>query len=129
MSESYRDKCLESKGHHCHICDADDYIVVHHIDGNQDNNSLENLIPVCRSCHSRIHSGGDGLERWTDELPPSALAGDEARNTPDNCYELGEGEFDFSFEGIASTTESFEVSSFKWVRHGDSHTIEFVVDG
>ena len=33
-------------------------IDVHHIDGNKRNNSQQNLIPLCRSCHSLIHRGG-----------------------------------------------------------------------
>ena len=30
--------------------------IVHHIDANKNNNVLENLILLCRSCHSRVHS-------------------------------------------------------------------------
>ena len=32
-------------------------IVVHHIDGNHDNNNKKNLVKVCSKCHSLIHRG------------------------------------------------------------------------
>ena len=28
---------------------------IHHIDLNRQNNSSENLIPLCRSCHNKVH--------------------------------------------------------------------------
>ena len=41
----------------CSMCQQDDkrVLVVHHIDGNRQNNSLKNLIWVCRNCHCLIH--------------------------------------------------------------------------
>jgi len=30
---------------------------VHHVDHNHNNNNAENLLPVCRDCHNRIHKG------------------------------------------------------------------------
>lgn len=34
---------------------AGDHLEVHHIDGNPFNNSLENLVGLCHSCHARRH--------------------------------------------------------------------------
>lgn len=34
---------------------------VHHIDENKSNNNPENLIPVCRSCHRKVHWGTASL--------------------------------------------------------------------
>lgn len=31
-------------------------LVVHHLDGNKKNQSLENLVTVCTSCHRRLHT-------------------------------------------------------------------------
>ena len=39
----------------CEICGSNKNVDVHHKDGNPQNNSLDNLQRVCRSCHSKIH--------------------------------------------------------------------------
>jgi hypothetical protein len=36
-------------------------LAVHHIDGNHDNDALDNLITLCNSCHTKLH----GLKRRT----------------------------------------------------------------
>lgn len=74
----YRRECLEQKGAQCLLCPEDDpttgweNIVVHHVDGDRSNNDLDNLIPVCYSCHSKIHHGTPGYEDWHEMLPESA---------------------------------------------------------
>jgi 5-methylcytosine-specific restriction endonuclease McrA len=40
----------------CQLCGRTQDLVVHHIDQNKHNSSLGNLITLCRSCHSKIHS-------------------------------------------------------------------------
>lgn len=35
----------------CELCGSTKYLGVHHKDGNQENNKLNNLIKVCRRCH------------------------------------------------------------------------------
>lgn len=67
----YREKCLREKGEECHICGADDNrdaLAVHHIDGDRANNDLENLVPLCYSCHLSIHNGAEGYEDWRERL-------------------------------------------------------------
>lgn len=66
----YREACLEDKGDECYLCDDGEGIQVHHIDGDRGNNDLENLIPVCRSCHQKIHDGTEGYEEWTERILP-----------------------------------------------------------
>ena len=39
----------------------------HHINGEKDNNSHDNLIPLCSTCHGRVHSGSDELA-WLSAL-------------------------------------------------------------
>lgn len=39
----------------CEICGSTKNIDVHHIDKNYNNNSSDNLMIVCRSCHMKIH--------------------------------------------------------------------------
>ena len=45
----------------CQQCGSKENLIIHHIDGQgrnskNPNNSLDNLITLCRSCHSRLHS-------------------------------------------------------------------------
>jgi 5-methylcytosine-specific restriction endonuclease McrA len=50
----------------CEICKKDTSnilgycIIIHHKDRNKKNNNLNNLQPLCQSCHARLH----GVERW-----------------------------------------------------------------
>lgn len=76
MDGNYRSRCIAAKGKNCHICDDDTNIVVHHIDGDRSNNDVENLIPVCDSCHKSIHWGSDGYDDWHEQLRPSSQWGD-----------------------------------------------------
>lgn len=44
---------------------------IHHIDGNKMNNDINNLILLCKSCHSKIHIGGvlsPALQAFRDRL-------------------------------------------------------------
>jgi len=66
---SYRQICLDSKGESCTICHSTENIVAHHIDSDRTNNELDNLVPVCRSCHGKIHTGAPGYEEWHEKLP------------------------------------------------------------
>ena len=38
----------------CHICNSTKKLEIHHVDGNRDNNQIENLIFVCRTCHMKL---------------------------------------------------------------------------
>lgn len=44
-----RDKCI------CQICGIKKSIIVHHLDGNKNNNVENNLLTVCKSCHAELH--------------------------------------------------------------------------
>jgi DNA-directed RNA polymerase specialized sigma subunit len=54
-------KALERDHYKCAECGSDNYVIVHHKDesrkkGNKNmNNSLENLITLCKSCHADAH--------------------------------------------------------------------------
>ena len=42
----------------CNICDKSfDFYHTHHIDGNRNNNLVENLLNLCQRCHHQIHRG------------------------------------------------------------------------
>lgn len=40
----------------CEICGTTESLVVHHIDENRGNNSLDNLITLCNKCHQQVHA-------------------------------------------------------------------------
>lgn len=77
-ASDYREKCLSQKINACYACgDTDSDLVVHHMDGDHNNHDLDNLIPMCESCHSRLHTskGLDGtLGRLQEKLPKSTLS-------------------------------------------------------
>lgn len=52
----YRTICFQYHEKKCCICDFDLVIDVHHIDGNRNNNSPSNLVPLCPNHHRIIHS-------------------------------------------------------------------------
>lgn len=77
---AYRERCLSEKGEECDLCGATERIVAHHIDGNRANNRIENLLPVCRSCHINIHRNdnptgrvGELQERIQDDIGPATI--------------------------------------------------------
>jgi len=41
----------------CTICGKFKNLCIHHIDGNHENDILENQLLVCSSCHHKKHSG------------------------------------------------------------------------
>ena len=78
---NYREKCLEAKGEECVACDSTENIVAHHKDGDRSNDDLDNLVPLCASCHARLHATENPPERlrelW-EQIPDHARA-----NRPD----------------------------------------------
>lgn len=75
-TSEYYDKCVDEKGRECVVCGRDRKFCIHHIDGDRQNNDLDNLIPVCWSCHGKIHHGGQECWEWYWELPPESRRSD-----------------------------------------------------
>lgn len=46
---------IDGKEKKCEICGSTKSIDVHHRDGNYQNNTSDNLMVVCRSCHMKLH--------------------------------------------------------------------------
>ena len=46
---------IENRPKVCEICGATNNVDIHHKDGNHHNNTYENLMLVCRSCHMKLH--------------------------------------------------------------------------
>jgi len=55
---TYYKKIME-KAKKCFICKQEKKLELHHKDGNHKNNSLSNLMPICRSCHNTIQPRTD----------------------------------------------------------------------
>jgi hypothetical protein len=54
--ESYRTTCWEYHNKKCVVCDESNIVTVHHYDENHENNSPENLVPLCPTHHQYVHS-------------------------------------------------------------------------
>lgn len=50
------------KKDHCEICGSKQNLDIHHIDGNWQNNNLDNLICLCRSCHMKTERNAESKE-------------------------------------------------------------------
>jgi len=59
---NYRQICFERYDKKCSNCSTPDQIHVHHIDGRANNNTAENLIPLCEDCHNVVERNC-----WTEE--------------------------------------------------------------
>lgn len=66
MTITHRKVCFEYYDRECWICDDSDYIVVHHKDGDAANDSPENLVPLCQSCHKHVHNRNRRSERMSE---------------------------------------------------------------
>ena len=42
-------------GDKCELCGSDSELIVHHIDGNRNNNDKNNFITLCNRCHMQLH--------------------------------------------------------------------------
>jgi len=80
----YRKRCIREHGEECVECGATEGIVVHHINGNRNNNDLENLIPVCDDCHRAIHSHSKQVAKWVQKL------GKQPRDEADTTIQVSE---------------------------------------
>jgi hypothetical protein len=52
----YRRICFDNHKKECIICGENKIVSVHHYDENRNNNSPENLIPLCLTHHQYVHS-------------------------------------------------------------------------
>lgn len=78
MGDQYREKALEAQGERCQICESTVDLVVHHIDGDRNNDEIENLLVVCDPCHTKIHTpeeNGEDWDQYTKQLPIASLYG------------------------------------------------------
>jgi hypothetical protein len=55
-NDRYQSTCWEFHEKKCIICGEEKIVAVHHHDENRENNSPENLIPLCPTHHHYVHS-------------------------------------------------------------------------
>lgn len=69
MAKGYRERAIEKHGECCQVCGGTENVVVHHIDGDRSNNSIDNLVPLCSNHHDDVHAGYDTVpEEWIRAL-------------------------------------------------------------
>lgn len=71
--KNYREIAFRNYEHKCSCCgwDEDERILeVHHIDGNHENNSLNNLTILCPTCHRKITLGYYILNKDNNKILP-----------------------------------------------------------
>jgi hypothetical protein len=61
-TKKYRTICFNNHKKECIVCGENKIVAVHHYDENHENNSIENLIPLCPTHHQYVHS------RYKDEV-------------------------------------------------------------
>lgn len=49
--------CLQHYTRECRLCGSVNHVQIHHINGDHDDNRLENLVPLCADCHEEVHYG------------------------------------------------------------------------
>jgi len=59
---NYRTICFKHWEKKCVVCGFDKIVAVHHMDENKNNNSPNNLIPLCPNHHEMFHS------KWRKEV-------------------------------------------------------------
>lgn len=81
---SYRVRTLKQKINVCNVCGtAEKDLVVHHINGDRTDNDLENLIPLCHTCHRKVHTHqphNKVLDQLTEQLDELPLVRDKSRH-------------------------------------------------
>jgi len=56
VKTTYRSICFEHHQHKCCVCPETNVVAVHHMDGNHKNNTPSNLVPLCPTHHTYVHS-------------------------------------------------------------------------
>lgn len=66
---AYRNYALRHHGERCQRCGATDDLHVHHIDRDHSNNTLDNLMVLCESCHQTEHAHDRPINKISKTCP------------------------------------------------------------
>ena len=72
MSTANEDLMLKKCGYKCTLCE-DVEIIIHHIDGNHDNDDLDNLTVLCTKHHVKAQTDLQITYSMTRKLTPRTL--------------------------------------------------------
>jgi len=61
-----RNSVIKRDGGKCQKCGSKEKLVVHHINGNDTDNSLSNLITICNKCHLDLHRPKLTTKQYSD---------------------------------------------------------------
>lgn len=89
---SYRRKAIEEHGEECANCGAEEGIEVHHLNGDRADNDIENLLPLCRHCHTQLHRSG--LNGWEEELKPTEERSQISSDTVSYQFKISKPEWE-----------------------------------
>lgn len=67
-NRTYQNICVAAHGDRCFKCGAE-AVLVHHLDEDRENNTVENLRPMCKRCHQLEHDCTANLPK-PGSLPP-----------------------------------------------------------
>lgn len=62
---AYSKRAFEFYGKLCNRCESTTFLVVHHINHNRKDNTLQNLEVLCKSCHQKHHETRDAQGKYT----------------------------------------------------------------
>jgi len=70
--QNYKQKCYDKYGKDCFFCNDKKSNIIHFIDGNRSNTSINNIRPSCSECYAKIHDTSEDYVKWTLKLnnPP-----------------------------------------------------------
>ena len=67
LTREQRELVKDTFDNTCAHCPKDTRLMIHHLDGNPNNNEIENLILLCDECHSDQHPHNEeGIKSFYD---------------------------------------------------------------
>ena len=68
LDQDIIEKVLKLDKFKCRLCHSEDYLKIHHLDGDENNKDLDNLALLCRRCYLKNHGYGHRLSEQTKEI-------------------------------------------------------------
>lgn len=110
-SKYYRKICFETFKPECQICGFNEYVEVHHIDGDRKNASKENLIPLCANHHILIHKKQSNVfvQNQVDKIMLENFPDTYNSICPQKCFYGYKGYYNNSQKGSVTRTQNSKI--------------------